>query len=54
MLCLFRVLLAPEWPSSAHVGIPFLGFVIKDKSPVATGEQYAQCKHSEKPHNALS
>jgi len=39
MLCLFRVLLAPKWPASANVGIPLLRFVIKDKSPVATGEQ---------------
>jgi hypothetical protein len=46
MLCLFRMLLASKWPASAHVGIPFLGFVIKYKSPVATGEKYAQCKHS--------
>jgi len=37
MLCLFRVLLTPEWSASSHVGIPFLCFVVKDKSPIATG-----------------
>lgn len=37
MLCLIWMLLAPKWPASAYESIPFLCFVIKDKSPVTTG-----------------
>jgi hypothetical protein len=54
MLGFIWMLLTPKWPASAHVGIPFLGFVVKDKSSVATGQQYAQCEYSKHPHSDLS
>ena len=54
MLCFSRMLLTPKWPASAYMSLPPSNSCIILKSLVATGQQDAQCKHSDKLHKDLS